>query len=459
MSPIEIKIGDLHILSVKGKGEELSNYFIENEDGEWEKVNNEDALLPEPANENESSTTAIALNTKKEVIMDAGGPVLSFDTNGPRYLYASVEVSFFDFITTEMEAEISNSGMSFFYNYRISDILEMGFDLSVNWTGQNPGFSGTASFDFDLDFEVPLPFDLPSIELDASLNASATVKVDTEGFLFKINGGFEFEGTHLTIPEIKIEVAFASLKDIGQMIIDFIIENAWEIFKEIFAFLEEAWEDFTEGVEFLYNETKELVEDIAAEAEELAVEAIAFANKTIEKAEEVLEDIGEEIVQAYEDGKQFVEDTAEAIVQIGKDAAEAFEDFVEGAGAVIDAAEKVAEEVYKEAKAFVENVGHEIVAIGKEAVKAVKQFAEDAAKFVKGILDDAVKAAQKIWDGVKDVVEGLLRAAKRFTQLAEQIWNEINQILADIARELEEAAEAAVEWVGGAVNDLSLIHI
>ena len=69
-------------------------------------------------------------------------------------------------------------------------------------------------------------------------------------------------------------------------------------------------------------------------------------------------------------------------------------------------------------------------------------------------MDDAVKAAQKIWDGVKDVVEGLLRAAKRFTQLAEQIWNEINQILADIARELEEAAEAAVEWVGGAVNDI-----
>lgn len=449
MSPMEIKSGEMTILSVRGKGEALSNYFMENENGEWEKISPEAALLPRTPEDLENDV-AILPTIKEEVIMDGGGPVFKFDTNGPRYLFASVQASLFDFISMEIEAEISNTGMSFLYHYQVSDILEIEFDLDVNWTGNNPGFSGHASFDLDLDFEVPLPFGLPSIDLDAGLRASATLKVDKSEFLFKIDGGFHFEGIDFTIPTIEIKIAFSSLKDIAEKIMHHILENAAEIFKEIFAFLEEAWNEFKEGAEILYNETKELVENIGKEAVAVAEDALEFAEAAVEKVEEVLEDIGEEIVQAYETGRQFVEDTAEAIVEIGKAAAEAFDDFVEEAAAVFKAAGEFAEKVYEEARQFVENVGKEIAHIANEAVKAVKKFARDAAREAKKILDAAVRVAKEIWDGIKSTVAALLHAAKQLEQLAVAIWREIDQFLADAAKAIADTAEDVVDWVSDA---------
>ncbi len=456
MSPINIEIGGIPILSVTGKGEEISNYFVEDHRGKWVKVSNEDGMLPTLPDElDEDGNSPPVPAMREEVIMDGGGAVFKFDSNGPRYLFASVEVSLFDFITTTIEAEISQTGMAFLYQYRVSDILEIDFDMEVDWAGSNPGFTGKASFDLDLDFEVPLPLGLPSIDLDAGLHASCLLKINGDEFLFRINGSFEFEGIEFTLLDgIELKIPFGSLKDIAQKIFDYIISNAEEIFAEIFAFLREAWEAFEEGVTILYEETKKLVENIAEEAGEIATAAIDFAEKAVDAAvqevAEVVEDIEKEIGKAYETGKKFVEDTAEAIVEIGKVAAEAFDDFVEDAAAVLEAAGEVAKEVFNEAKQFVENVGREIAAIAEDAVEAVKKFAADAVKEAKKILDAAVKVAKQIWEGIKNTVATLLKAAKALENLAKAVWKEIDEFLAAAAKAIEDAAEDVVDWVSDA---------
>jgi hypothetical protein len=397
-------------LSIEGKGKGISIYE-ENVKGNWTPVYQ--PLM--------SAVTSIAPpNAKMMQKVAAGGPFVEFSSkHSPHtpYVAVSAEMTLFGLIKEEIEAKISNKGMTFDLNYTIANIFSC--DLSV--TAGAKGFSACAKPSLNIDAHLPtfkiIGITIPSIHIDVGFDAILKVKVDvSSGSLVmsvQIWGSFWFEGFDLHLPKITLTVNFSKISEIPGLIIDKIKGEAGVIFKDV----------FDEGKKIL-DDAKKVADDIGKDAE-VAADAV---KKEADKVGGDIEQGAKDLVNGF---KQGIAAEAKAVSAVADEAAHIASEGAADVRHIAEAADKdikiavqeiknlpgevkrTVEHAIKDAKVFVQKVDKDIVAFAKAAVQTVKDIAAVSAKLVDDIGADATKLANGIKHAAEAVAHDLDKEAKK----------------------------------------------
>ncbi|MEM1324085.1 MAG: hypothetical protein AAGG75_27750, partial [Bacteroidota bacterium] len=433
-APIHINAGNVNILSVTGKGEELSNTF-EKKDGKWIKVDNQSQLLDFNGNETPPET-------KTEILVAAGGPVLQFSTLGPKFLYASVSASFLDLLKMELEAEVSTSGISFFYS--VTNGLTF---LKASFTVKTDGFKADGSMGVDLDIDIKLKepttgVNLGTIDLDTGFEASTKIEVNQNGYSQTIKGSFHWESLKINLPTITIKVTPDDFAALAKAIGEYILNHAWELFKQFFDSIEKWLNAAKDGLIKVGKAVGQAAEDLAkglkagfdATAEEAtkAFKALDYGAKEVGKA------LKEGFGTAAKETAEFLKDVGYEVKEVGETLKNVF-----GSSA-------------KEAAQFLKDAGYTARQVGDVLKNTFGAAAQEVSKLMKAIGYNATEIADilksQFGAAARDVAKFLKGAGYTAAQVGATLKSAFGTAAQDAARFLKNAGYAA-EQVGEALKD------
>jgi len=207
-----------------------------------------------------------------------GPPEMTLDTANEPYLRISGMV-FLLGLKKSIDATLNNSGFSLRIEENLG-IARYELDCIVNSLSN---FRTTGSFSFGLRAEIG-PIQLTSagpslgkIKLDTGFDGSLDISLVDRVFSARIEGRFSFVGTSFNLPTISLSVSPQSLEEIPEFVKQKVIEEAKDIFQEL----------FTDAGKWLQAVGEELIE-IAGDAIEKAKQvAQALRNQFNQGAEEV----------------------------------------------------------------------------------------------------------------------------------------------------------------------------
>jgi len=405
-----------NILSITGKGKGI---YLNKKDGK---------ILPVKIQPDKDQT-----GVEKVELVAPGGPVFAFRTTQSPYLQVSIEVSFLDFLHEKIEALVQDDGIYFKLEYDIGSFVKAEIDFTLN----KSGFTAHSFFGIHLKFNVGpikiLGIDFGTLHIDTGFDIELYISATLDHFELSINGEFDFEGARLHFPELKIEFAPKSLADLPQMIIDHVIHNADEVFKELFDAAGKLIEEGLKEAEHLAEEAGKEVAKLAVEAEQEAEKIVGDAAKAVEHT---VEEAAAEVVKIEKEAEKVLTDAVHEVAEIEKEAVEEVKKIGTEIAHVAEEAEKEVEEIGKEIAQEAEEVAHEVSKLASEAVKEVKAIADAVAKEVSAVLDEARKVASAVIDAARQVVHALEEEAKKLFDEAKKL-----------AKAIEDAAKKAAEAV------------
>lgn len=412
MTPVHFK----NILSITGKGQGV---YLNKKGGK---------ILPVTVQPEKDQT-----GVEKVELVAPGGPVFAFRTTQSPYLQISIEVSFLDLIHEEIEALVQDDGIYFKLEYNIGSLVKAEIDFTFNKTE----FTAHSFFGVHLKFNVGpikiLGIDFGTIHIDTGFDIELYISASLEHFELSVTGEFDFEGARLHFPELKLEFAPKSLADLPKMIIDHVVDNADEIFKDLFDEAGKLIEEGLKEAEHLAEEAGKEVVKLATEAEQEAEKIVGDAAKAVEHT---VEEAAAEVAKIEKEAEKVLSDAVHEVAEIEQEAVEEVEKIGKEITHVAEEAEKEIEEIGKEIEREAEEVAHAVSKLASEAAEEVKAIAKAVSKEVSAIIDEAKKVADSVIKAATQVVHALEEEAKKLFDEAKKL-----------AKAIEDAAKKAAEAV------------
>ncbi|MEM7374260.1 MAG: hypothetical protein AAF587_37040 [Bacteroidota bacterium] len=432
MSPMHIG----HVLDITGKGRGV---YLEKKGGK--------RVQKQISPKQDTQTLATGDVTRVEVVAP-GGPVLQFNTAHSPYLNASLDIALFKSLHFEVEAEVSDSGFSFDLEVEVSDIAKAVIQATFDKT---KGFHGHSDFGMHLKADLgPLVIegiDLGTLHLDTGFDLNMTLDINKTNFSCVLKGEFDFEGLHLKLPTLTIDVPFGSFKDIPEKLIQHIEANLSTIFEDLVNFGKEAFDEAKKEVgkiekaveddaKIILNDAKAEVKDIEAKGKAAlqdltkAADAVAQEATDIEnQAQTVLSDAATKVSQIVTDADKEVQAIGDEIDQIGKAAAHeltVIADKIKDELAEIDAAiNQTLAAAKAEARRILAAVDEEVKNILAVAQKTFDTIIQDAQKVVSSLEHQAKELLDKAADLAKKAEEALKHAAKKIVNVGKKIIHKL----------------------------------
>lgn len=385
-------------------------------------------------------------------IITPGGPVFKVDSGKSPFLHANLHVSLFDIFNLDVLADVTTTGFRFKLHANAGDIADMQLECFLQTQG-GFRFEAHGSFKLHLDFELDpasylgLPAGaLGSFHVNAGLEAHMGLVLTTAQFQMTVGGSFEFEGAHLTMPELTITVPFGSIKNLALKILEHIKDKALHIFGEIWDFLSKTLKQVEEFVvhtaQVAYDKAKEIGAAVANEAKEVyhALEqgAEKIASKVAAAAEEAYHEVSQAVThyadEALKGAQELGNFAKKQLEEIGKAAEEAFHAAVDKAREIAVAVAEEVRKVAAEIEHFVADVAHKIEALAAEAVRVVGQLIDGARELAKAIAREAEAIVQDIEKAIS------------------ALWDEINALIRRAAEAVRDAALAVAHGVESIVQ-------
>ncbi|MFV1974514.1 MAG: hypothetical protein ACC651_02135 [Candidatus Scalindua sp.] len=421
MSPIELK-GIL----IKGDGKAVKVTQIKVND-QWQTVKKFPSVLEKEKTESREYT-----------LIPAGGPALLFSTLKSPYFSATADIQFFGLLSEKVYVSITEHGFCFDLEYKIANVAEfkVGCTLNIDPTKNIYSFGAHASFVFALKKDIPvnpLGVDLGSIHLDVDFSASFAIQLDTNKFLLAIDGEFEFEGLHLKMPRLNINEPLSDIEDLIERIGKQILDEAEEIFADIFNEAKKLIDDGIKEVEEIGKAAEQEAAKIASKAADEANKIIEDAKKTAKVAEK---EIAAEAEKINQEASKVLDDAEKVVNGIEEQAAADCREIEKAAQQILDDAEKEVVKIASVLKDDLEKLDTQISNLEKEAEAEVKKLEQEAVQVEKEIWDTAKKTVAAIAADAEKAAEAIYAEAKR-------IEKEVADFIAAAAKKLEEAAKAA----------------
>lgn len=410
--------------------------------------------------------------TRQQQVVPPGGAYMHVSSSSSPFFEFSFQATLFNTIKEQIQAEISDKGLSFDLKSSIGDVYHTEISCTVNQSG----FYASADFELKLDINLG-PFDIIGIQagpyhINTGLTASFTLDVTKDSFLMELNAEFWFDGFKLEINQIEITIPIDSLEELPGKIVDEIKSSGREILNDII-----------EEFEHVFGEAKELAEKIGKDAE-IAAQAIKDEGEKVANAvkDEAIK-LGNDMLEGIQDAEKEVARLGEETVHIAEQAAQAVEAVAEQAEQDILVAVQTiknlpgevaheAEKILGDAKQVVEQIGNDIAELGEDLKNLGEDIANKAIAAAKAIKDEAVQigndiknAAEFAYNQAKefakqaltfavqvfgDAAEGFLTGMHEISQEFQKVGGEIKQTIAK-ARELAEKAKEALEAAGRAI--------
>lgn len=414
MSPIDHSVFSL---TGNGRGVTVKQTLI---DGAWQTLK-QPPVLPE---------TGPALQTRDFQIIDPGGATIALNSKHSPFIDVSAKVSLFNLVSDEVEIEVTNGGFKYKQRQNVGGVFRAEFDCAVS----KSGLSAHSQFDLDIKGDIPLKIpaidiDFGTISLDVSFDTTLDVAVNSSGFTLKVSGEFDFDGIHMTMPELTITEEFDSLEQLPGKILKQIEDNAEKIFKDFLDIgkhlLDAAEKEAAEIASKVADEAKQ----VAAEAEQQAKQVVADAKATFDSAVHDAEAAEAKAKEVEQEAEKIVRESAAQVAQIAQEA-----------GAEVEKLGAEAGRIAADAEAQVEKIGQAAEAEAKQIAAAAEQAFDAAVNEAKTIIAGADQAFDAIKNGAEAAGEAIVNEANVAAAAMEA---EAEQIGAAI----EEKAREAAEWV------------
>jgi len=374
-------------------------------------------------------------------VVPPGGPQFAFRTTQSPYLQMSLDVSFLNFLSEEVEALVTTEGLLFKQEYKIGNLATAEIDYTLNETG----FKATSYFGLHLQADLgPVEvagIDFGTIPLDTGFDISMAVEAtlpkenekDKEGtFSMKVDGEFDFEGARLSFPTIELSVAPKSLEDLPEIIIAWMGEHLYEIFKDLLDvaghLLEEAGKEVAKLAEAAGKEVAKLAEEAGEEAEKVVKAAGEAMEHAAEATKKAIDDVANE-------AKKVMDDAVDEVKKVGEETEHAVEAIGHEIANVVGEAEHEIAAIGADIAHDAEEVAQVVGELAEEAEQEVEQIGRAVAQEVAQVLAEARRVADAVIQVARQVVQAL-------EQEAQALWNEAEQIADAIAQAIANAARA-----------------
>ncbi|MEL6536448.1 MAG: hypothetical protein AAFQ98_13610, partial [Bacteroidota bacterium] len=413
-----------NILSITGNSQGV---FLNEADGKPLPLSILDSEAPDPATVSQTQVVA------------PGGPLLAFQTTASPYLVMSLQASFLDLAHVEVEALVTNSSIDFLLDYDISGLVLAGLNFSVS----SSGFEMHSYFGMHLEFDVGpveiLGIDFGTLHVDSGFDISLDVSLNLDQFYMKISGDFDFEGLHLTFPDIELSVAPQSLLDLPTLIIDWIIDKTETVFQTLYDEATEIIEEGLEAVEELAEEAETAITDLAEAAEAEAEEIYHEAEEAVNSA---LNEVEAQVVELEQEAQQILDDAQAVVTGIAQETEAAVEEIVGEIEDVVTHAEEEIEAIAAEIAQETQEVVAAVAEFAQEAEQEVEAIAQTVAQEVQQLLDDARAVAQAFIDAAQQVVDTLLTEAAHLWEDVESLARQIEEAAAKVVNAVEDTAKS-----------------
>lgn len=232
-----------------------------------------DAETGKPVDNRSQNDQNTSGGTKELVVVKPGGPVVQIDSSGSQIFHANWQISLFDIFKQSVNVDISRNGASFIISYDIEHIGQLDLYCTLDNLKR---FCAGADFELEVDIKVgPFKFhgiNLGSLHFEAGISVAVSVEIGLNAFELKIHGmSFNFMGLSFALPDISLKESPSSLAEIPKIIINYIKDNASDIFDSLLTdpakWAEMAKELLMEGFESIGSVLKdayELTSDAAA---------------------------------------------------------------------------------------------------------------------------------------------------------------------------------------------------
>lgn len=277
MAPLNLA----NVLSITGDGPGRTQTYAE-VDGQWQRTDNRGVVRTNPPPP-----------TREGTVVEPGGPILHISSHGEPYLHLDIRVSLFDIANYEVEADITNAGITFELGYDLAGVADFKLDCTLkDWTS----FNAQEQFTLGLDEQVG-PIEIAgincgSIHLQADLAANLSIGISSDSFWMMVSGGFDFEGLSLSLPPLQLSVSPAQLSQLPEMIVQQIKDNASEIFKDLF-------EDLGRYAELVRNGIITGIDDLGAVLKNVYNVAAEDAARIMQEMGRGVEEIAASLQTAY----------------------------------------------------------------------------------------------------------------------------------------------------------------
>lgn len=394
-------------------------------------------------------------------VVPPGGPFINITAGGSPYFNVSFQFSLFNFIKESIEAEISNTGLSFELGYMIGGIDQCTFTCLIG----KDNFAGSADFDLgiraDIDINIGI-LHLGPWHVDTGFDTSFNVAIDSAGFDMKINASFHFDGFHMHIPQIELKETISSLEELPGKIKDQLLASAQSIFSDI-----------TGEASRILDGAKKVADDIAKGAERAATAIKDTADKAGEaiknEAVQIAGDVSKGIVdtekaigQAEQQTKQIISDGVQAVKQVAKQADDDINEAIQKVAAIPGEVAKIGTQLGDDVAKVAEQCAAKVAQIGRDVVAAVSNIINDAKQMAQTILGDAAQAASTIVHSVdawvnqaKQFAEQVFnRLAKKFGQAVNDMVKGFTALTGYFAQVGPAIVQKAVQWLASAANTI-----
>ncbi|TKH04808.1 hypothetical protein FC682_11740 [Peribacillus simplex] len=420
-----IKIKNMLYIGGRGEGVKIKEYKV---DGSWI------ALQEKPEGN---------LESRDVTVIQPGGALFKFNTNMSPYLLASMRITFLDLIDQLTEVEITDKGIIFTLDYQISNTVHM--ELHCELKDKN-SFNGVGEFSLDLDMEIGpikiLGTNLGSFSLNTEFNARFEVGVSPSEVKFLLTGYFKFEDMQMEIPPIELSGNFKTMRDLPNLIINQIKENAQTIFKDLFDLGESLLENAKEAIEEGIRATEAAVKKTLNHAEE-------EAKRTIESSKQLLQSIGTSIEDANqqaasliaeanelpnkskEEAEKIVQQASEKVKELENHTKEILNNIDEEINELNENIKREVEQFVKNAEAAAQHASEQVVKIGEEAQKQVEEWGVKTQELINGINQQADEAVVKLGEETQKALES---ARKRLQEWGDKAANYGNKVGTKISK-------------------------
>lgn len=395
MDPLDLKVSDITILTIKGNGQGDPKYNIQ-----------------------------------------SGGAEISFDTDKAEF--DATLITTFLGLEESVNASLSESGFSFSLQ---SNLL---LDAAFSCTLKDEGYF-SAGFKYGPDFTVQLPtklgHELGSINIHDTINASLALSVKPTDIKFNCNGGFDLQGLTFEFGPFAVDVNITSVEGLLNAIVQYIKDNAGEIFKKLL-------EDGALWAKWVKDGIITGVKDIA----KVLKDAFGYGEKELTSLLHSLGYDASYIANALKDLFGSNENEIASYLAAfftGGPIAVALKALGYGPDAIAGALHSVSEDAKDIAKSMMEaGYGAEVIGAALYGISYGIDAITEALKYIDIGAQEIVGVLKIIGYGVEDVVNSV---GKFFTDILPDTFNDILQGAGYAA----EAIASAFETIGGAFADFA----
>lgn len=407
LSPIDISIDGTELVAVTGEGETV-NAYQELRDDKWYDITVTD----------ESKFDESKPQFRKRTIVDAGGAVYQLDFFDERILFASLRVDFLDTTVGEVYAVIGRQGMEFQLLYKLIPGTVITLDSKLKIDGADTFFYADGDFtlrlqdSFSLSLDTALSsipgvprIDLIPIDLDTDFEGHISFDINKNGFSMEVSGNFQFQGVRYNMPTLILNVPVSTLKNLPDLILDWIKEQAVEIFKDLLQECEQIAEAAYEAMKDIMVETEKAIQEVSDEVEEAVHDVVDASIQIITNREEAAAAIEEETDKAMDMTEGVLRDLNEKILSKNKEVDQVITGLRATADVAVNTAREVVLTIADEAEEYVTTITREINDIRRQAIKTAERILSEASRWVRNTItrgsNAVVSAGRSIYNKVK----------------------------------------------------------